>query len=66
MKEKDNNQGKLTIDQEEFNGKEYDIIEVTKDDYETPHEQVMIPDPDDKDDYKEKLKESGYDIKWDN
>lgn len=66
MKEKDNNQGKLTIDQEEFNGKEYDIVEVTKDDYETPHEQVMIPDPDDKDDYKEKLKESGYDIKWDN
>ncbi len=66
MKEKDNNQGKLTIDQEEFNGKEYDIIEVTKDDYETPHEQVMIPDPDDKDDYKEKLKESGYDINWDN
>lgn len=66
MKEKDNNQGKLTIDQEEFNGKEYDIIEVTKDDYETPHEQVMIPDPNDKDDYKEKLKESGYDINWDN
>lgn len=66
MKEKDNNQGKLTIDQEEFNGKEYDIIEVTKDDYETPHEQVMIPDPDDKDDYKEKLKESGYNINWDN
>lgn len=66
MREKDNNQGKLTIDQEKFNGKEYDIIEVTKDDYETPHEQVMIPDPDDKDDYKEKLKESGYDINWDN
>lgn len=66
MREKDNNQGKLTIDQEKFNGEEYDIIEVTKDDYETPHEQVMIPDPDDKDDYKEKLKESGYDINWDN
>ena len=66
MKEKDNNQGKLTIDQEEFNGKEYDIVEVTKDDYETPHEQVMIPDPDDEDDCKEKLKESGYDINWDN
>lgn len=66
MREKDNNQGKLTIDQEKFNGEEYDIIEVTKDDYETPHEQVMVPDPDDKDDYKEKLKESGYDINWDN
>lgn len=66
MREKDNNQEKLTIDQEKFNGEEYDIIEVTKDDYETPHEQVMIPDPDDKDDYKEKLKESGYNINWDN
>ena len=60
------NNGKLTVDQEEFNGEEYDIVEITEDDYETPHEQVMTPDPDDRDDYEEKLKKSGYDIDWDN